>query len=173
MSNLSLAKSIRSCKVETGIASNIQSDRFLNPNQMVCIPWNGMNNKGQSVCPDSQLTKTAGCNSAEDRVIVENNQRPQYIDYVTLNAAGIKGHIYGNEMQHEATVARKKDMKENDNLTGNFGIEWGAVTNYKGCMTSGGGSYQRAMAQIAQQNRKSQMLNQNYDAYSNTRYSGF
>ena len=52
MSSLSLNASIRTCKVEAGEAVRIESDRFLNPNNMVCIPWNGYNNKGQAVCAD-------------------------------------------------------------------------------------------------------------------------
>ena len=78
MSNLSLQKSIRTCKVETGWANRIESDRFLNPNVMVCPLWNGMNLKGQAVCPDSFVTKSRGCNSAKDRVVVENDLRPDY-----------------------------------------------------------------------------------------------
>jgi hypothetical protein len=171
MSNLSLEKSIRTCKVETGWADRIQSDRFLNPSQMVCIPWNGMNNKGQSVCPDSWYTKTPGCNSAEDRVVVENDQRPQYIDYVTLNAAGIKGHIYGNEMQHDYVLAHDEDMEQNNNITGNYGLQWGANTRSAGSCAVGG--YEKGMAQVAANDRKAQSLQQNYEGYSNTRYSGF
>jgi hypothetical protein len=170
MSNLSLEKAIRTCKVETGWADRIQSDRFLNPNQMVCIPWNGMNSKGQSVCPDSWYTKTPGCNSAEDRVVVENLLRPQYIDYVTLNAAGIKGHIYGNESAHNDLVAHDKDMAQNNKITGNFGTQWGANTKYNGCTV---GAYSRGMAQEAQTNRQRQALQHGYEGYNNTRCSGF
>lgn len=171
MSNLSLQKSIRTCNVPTGWAANIQSDRFLNPSQMVCIPWKGTNSKGQSVCPDSFYTKTAGCNSAEDRVIVENNQRPQYIEYVTLNANGIGADIYGNNMSRNDLLAHNKDMDENDSITGNFGVQWGANTKYTGCGTTY--PYERGMAQVAEANRKAQVLQQGFEGYSNTRRSGF
>ena len=93
---MSLEKSVRSCSVNVGESNRIQSDRFFNPSNMVCIPWNGLNNKGQLVSPDSFYTKTPGCDSAEDRVMVENAQRPNYMSYVTLGAQGIQGNIYGN-----------------------------------------------------------------------------
>ena len=84
MSSLSLDASIRTCKVISGEASRIESDRFLNPNNMVCIPWTGYNLTGQQVCADSFYTKTPGCNSALDRVSVENTLRPQYGEYINL-----------------------------------------------------------------------------------------
>ena len=76
--SISLEAAIRTCKVETGWANRVESDRFLNPNNMVCPIWNGMDLTGRNVCPDSFYTKSAGCNSASDRVVVENNvSRPQ------------------------------------------------------------------------------------------------
>ena len=82
MSSISLEGSIRTCKVDTGYANKVESDRFLNPENMVCPIWNGVDLTGRRVCPDSFYTKSAGCNSAEDRVVVENNLRPQYAEYV-------------------------------------------------------------------------------------------
>ena len=73
--SISLEKSVRSCSVNVGEANRIQTDRFFNPSNMVCIPWNGINNKGQEVSPDTFYTKSAGCDSAEDRVMVENSLR--------------------------------------------------------------------------------------------------
>lgn len=151
---ISLEKSVRTCSVSVGEASRLYSDRFENPQNMVCIPWNGLNNKGQEVCPDSFYTKTAGCDSAEDRVMVENAQRPKYMNYVTLGAQGIAGHIYGNEEATRQTAARLKFDKSRDKLTGNFGLQWGANTDYTGCSI---GAYERGMAQMNQQ-----MRNQTY-----------
>lgn len=91
MAYISLEKSIRTCKVDTSWANKLESDRFLNPNLMMCPSWNGVDTTGRVVCPDSYYTKRAGCNSALDRVLTENAQRPQYIEYVNLNAAGIRG----------------------------------------------------------------------------------
>ena len=86
---LSLNGALRTCKVNTGWANRLQSDRFENPNLMVCPTWNGMDNAGRPVTADSFNTKRAGCNSADDRVSVENNLRPQYMEYISLDASGI------------------------------------------------------------------------------------
>ncbi len=69
--SVSLESGIRTCKVVTGWANKVQSDRFQNPNLMVCPVWNGVDTAGRRACPDSFMTKRAGCNSAEDRVVVE------------------------------------------------------------------------------------------------------
>lgn len=151
MSSISLEKSIRTCDVNTGEANRIQSDRFFNPQNMVCIPWNGLDSEGREVCPDSFWTKTPGCDSAEDRVMVENAQRPKYMNYVTLGAQGISGHIYGNEDAVRNTASRYKFDKSRDNLTGNFGLQWGSNVDYSGCSV---GAYERNMAQMNQQYRQ-------------------
>ena len=83
--SVSLDSAIRTCKVNTGWASREESDRFLNPTNMLCPLWNGQDSAGRRVCPDSFVTKSRGCNSATDRVVVENNvSRPQYMEYITL-----------------------------------------------------------------------------------------
>lgn len=159
MSNLSLQASVRTCEVNTGWADRIQSDRFLNPDNMVCIPWGGFNSTGQSVCPDSFYTKTAGCNSALDRVAVENNLRPQYAEYITLNANGIDGDIYANNDNQQQALGRQKFDYERDTITGNFGTQWGANVKYDSCTV---GAYERNMASMAEENRKKQFLNEGY-----------
>lgn len=169
MSSLSLEASIRTCDVETGEASRIQSDRFLNPNSMVCIPWNGVNSKGQPICPDSFWTKTPGCNSAEDRVQVENGLRPQYFDYITLNAGGIQGNIYGNVMARDQVAQSTKELRDTNQLTGNFGKQWGANV-YPGCNVF---PYRQAMSQEAEAARKLSMANNSANSHMNRRHSGF
>ena len=94
--SISLESAIRTCKVNTGYADRNESDRFLNSNLAVCPIWNGVDSTGRQVCPDSFYTKRAGCNSALDRVEVENYQRPQYSEYVSLTAQGIKKDLYQN-----------------------------------------------------------------------------
>lgn len=91
MSNLSLQKSIQGCKVSTDWALRQQSARFLDSNNLLCPLWNGLDNTGRAVCPDSFNTKSVGCNSPLDRVMVENEQRPKYFQYLTLNASGLHG----------------------------------------------------------------------------------
>lgn len=113
---VSLESSIRTCKVDVAYANKVESDRFLNPQNMLCPVWNGRDNTGRRVRLDSYMTKTAGCNSATDRVIVENNNRPQYLEYVTLSAEGIGGGVYGdNELRSEA-------FKKVRGKTGNYGM---------------------------------------------------
>jgi hypothetical protein len=158
--SISLESSIRSCKVNTGWANKVESDRFLNPTNMVCIPWNNMNNKGQNVCADSQWTKTPGCNSALDRVSVENFLRPQYSDYINLNTAGIGGDMYGDNANawNRAGAASAWENSRNK-ITGNYGLQFRANTE----QTCFAGAYERAMAEEAQQNRGA--------AYSNSAYN--
>lgn len=90
MSSISLLGSINVCKVNTGYADKLQSDRFENPDNMLCPLWNGIDTFGRPANPDSFYTKNAGCNSSEDRVVVENFLRPQYMEYVSLDAQGFR-----------------------------------------------------------------------------------
>lgn len=166
---ISLEKSVRTCDVNVGEANRIQSDRFFNPMNMVCIPWNGLNSKGQEVCPDSWWTKTPGCDSAEDRVMVENAQRPKYINYVTLGAQGIDGHIYGNADAAINSVGRTKFDHSRDRITGNFGTQWGANVQYQGCSVN---AYERGMAQLNEQLRQQNSLQNGAVANSYQRYAG-
>lgn len=94
--SISLLGSINVCKVNTGWADKIQSDRVENPSNLLCPLWNGLDSFGRFVSPDSMYTKSAGCNSAADRVYVENFLRPQYMEYVALDAAGFQAPLYGN-----------------------------------------------------------------------------
>ena len=122
--SISLESALRTCKVDTAWASRMESDRFLNPNNMVCPVWNGMDTAGREVCQDSFRTKRGGCNSATDRVEVENNvSRPQYMEYITLSANGIAGNIYGNPKD---VYDREADMKSRSNIAGNFGLQFGS-----------------------------------------------
>ncbi|NDE13731.1 hypothetical protein EBZ80_02250 [bacterium] len=90
MSQISLTGSLRTCKVDQGWASRIQSDRFENPELMVCPVWSGFDNTNRPVCIDSYYTKSPGCNSPLDRVDVENYLRPQYMEYINLDAEGFR-----------------------------------------------------------------------------------
>src|SRR3989344_2980665 len=162
MASLSLAKSIQTCKIDTGEAPRLRSDRFLNPSNMVCPIWNGVNSKGQSVCPDSWYTKSIGCNSAEDRVVVENDLRPDYISYITLSAAGINGNIYDNVDEHVQSVNREKMLDSRNLLTGNYGLQFGASRKYTGCSVN---AYENGMAQEAQTMRAQGAMNNGMNAY--------
>lgn len=166
MSAISLEKSVRTCDVNVGEANRIQSDRFFNPGNMVCIPWNGVDNAGRMASPDSFYTKTAGCDSAEDRVMVENGLRPKYFNYVTLGAGGLAGHIYGNQDAAYETAGKYQFDKSRDNIAGNFGYQWGANVDYQSCSApgkDGSTAYERNMAQMsaqAMQNKSQGLRNQ-------------
>lgn len=162
--SISLEKSVRTCSVNVGESNRIQSDRFLNSANLVCVPWNGLNNKGQEVSPDSQWTKTPGCDSAEDRVMVENEQRPKYFNYVTLGAQGVNGDLYGRsatDSNFVNAVGREVFNKSRDNLTGNFGTQWGANVYNSGCSVN---AYEKAQAQLAQAQRAQAFLQNGYQA---------
>lgn len=80
---MNLESALRTCKVDTAYQEKIQSDRFLNPRNSVCPVWNGLDTAGRVACKDSFYTKREGCNSALDRVGVENVLRPQYMQYIS------------------------------------------------------------------------------------------
>jgi hypothetical protein len=156
----SLEASIRTCKVDTALANKIESDRFLNTDNMLCPIWNGYDSTGRQVCADSFYTKSAGCNSAEDRVVVENDLRPKYMEYITLNAQGIAGNMYGNTMMTQNSMLRTRDLTNVPNITGNFGLDMGSYTippckNYPSS---------QAMAQLNQQARNRQGIRNAYGA---------
>lgn len=161
---LSLQGSIRTCKVDTGWSARMQSDRFLNPGNMMCPTWSGMDSTGRTVCDYSFYTKSAGCNSASDRVDVENDQRPKYVEYIALNAAGIDGSMYGdsyggNNMFYNDTVKGNKSADAANNLTGNFGLDFRAQTAPNCSITP----YKDAMAQNADVRRNEQRAELGYN----------
>jgi hypothetical protein len=166
--SISLESAIRTCKVNTAYANKIESDRFLNPNNMVCPIWNGVDAAGRPVCPDSYYTKRAGCNSAQDRVSVENNvSRPQYMEYITLSANGIKGHMYGNR----DSVVRTKDLDNVNNITGRFGQQsaYGGEI-YPNC---GASPYQEALNMDSQEHRQGESFMHANNAHQTRKFAGF
>jgi len=93
----------------------------MNPTLAVCIPWSGFDLTGRKVCMDSWYTKREGCNSAADRVIVENNLRPQYFEYINLSAAGVRSDMYNNNMHYTDAGVLEQQRDISENYTGNFG----------------------------------------------------
>ena len=163
---LSLEGALRTCKVNTGWANRIQSDRFENPDLMVCPVWNGVDLAGRPVCADSFYTKRAGCNSAEDRVIVENAvSRPQYVEYLGLDAAGINAPLYGSVNMHKSDqLTQNATMNEIPTVAGAFNLQNTGGSNQiqSTCAIY---AYQQAMAQEAQDARMREHLQlgvQNY-----------
>ena len=197
MSAISLESAIRTCKVDTGYANKVESQRFLDRNTMICPIWSGVDTAGRSVSRDSFVTKTAGCNSAEDRVVVENSQRPQYMEYINLSANGIDGSIYGDRggseemygdtmpwnlvgdnnnnfnypLNKQACLNKWSPECANNvnNVTGQFGNQLSSSV-YPAC---GYYPYQQAMSQEQEALRKQAALNNAYTGNSYRHASGF
>jgi hypothetical protein len=176
MSNLSLQASIRTCKVDQGWANKIESDRFFNPELMMCPVWNGRDLTGRKVCPDSFWTKREGCNSAEDRITVENGLRPQYMEYITLDAAGIQGAFdstgpYSGDRTRDGfppnSQTRTQSRQEFLDYTGNFGLDFNQV--YPGCASL---PYARAMAMQNQGQRSNEAMTHGYQSNQMRNASG-
>lgn len=156
---ISINGSIRTCKVDTGYANRLQSDRFFNPNLQVCPVWTGTDTVGRPVCPDSFYTKTAGCNSAADRVLVENYLRPDYSEYLTLNPLGIDKETNMHTSGMQCSVA---GLQEGFANTGHFGGVPN-IGNYQvGCATCSNGvtAYQQAITQEGVRQNAIQSLRQ-------------
>jgi hypothetical protein len=177
MSNLSLQASIRTCKVDQGWANKIESDRFFNPEYMMCPVWNGRDLTGRRVCPDSFWTKREGCNSAEDRILVENGLRPSYSSYVQLDAAGIQGAFdsspgyNGDRTRHGFPLnsqTRNQSRQQFLERTGSFGTDFSAV--FPNCASY---PYTRAMAESSQANRGIQVLSHSFNSNRMRDSSGF
>ena len=169
--NLSLESAIRTCKIDVAYANKMYSDRYLNPTQMVCPVWNGYDSAGRPTCADAFMTKAAGCNSAEDRISVENNvARPRYFEYITLNPSGLSGNIYGdqNTITQWDKKKTKSDTRDINAYAGNFGIQFGSVVR-SGC---GGDAYARAMGYEQTSLRNAQMLDNSYNSFKNKSASG-
>lgn len=163
MSSLSLEASIRTCKVDSGWANKMESDRFLNPNLMVCPVWNGMDSTGRPVCADSFVTKRAGCNSAADRVVVENGLRPQYAEYITLDSSGIRGNMYQTQSWN-----RTNSLDNISKVAGNFGLDYGSNI-YPKCTKD----YTTAMSQVSENKRRQQAMQNGFNGNQMRGCSGF
>lgn len=175
--SVSLESALRTCKVDTAWATRIESDRFLNPHNMVCPVWNGMDSTGRHVCKDSFYTKRAGCNSASDRIAVENDvSRPQYMEYITLSANGIAGKIYGATDQYRESMDRRNELSNINNITGNFGSQYGSNIKSSCGVFSKHDSHYRPdydSAMNSQEDREGHYLGVSYNAQNRRNNAGF
>ena len=125
MSNVSLTANILTSKVITGNADRLQTYRIQDSDAMMCPVWNGQDLTGRQAGEYSFYTKRAGCNSAMDRIVVENFLRPSYTNFVTTNAAGIAGYVYeapaGNNFQKAEDMAASNQRMAAGRSTGHFG----------------------------------------------------
>lgn len=192
--SISLLGALNVCRVDQAFANKMQSDRFINPSNMVCPTWLGTDNVGRQVCPDSFYTKNAGCNSALDRVDVENYQRPQYSEYITLSTVPIQGDLYGNiipfsDSQNTITNIYNTQAGDGGTMSGGFGLWNNQGRNVTPMCQSGyssGGqccpaasntcntnntNYAQARENFT--NRTNQRQQVGYQAYQDKRCSGF
>jgi hypothetical protein len=163
--SISLTGSLQTCKVNTGWANKVESDRFLNPYLVVCPAFNGQDNYGRFVCPDSYYAKAPGCNSALDRVAVENFLRPQYAEFVTLDASGIQGSDVMSTFDSAISTRALADLQK---VTGNAGYQY-LAQNKISCPAV---PYNDAQAQINKMLREADMKKATMEAYMNQRNSG-
>jgi hypothetical protein len=164
---ISLQSSVRSCQVNTGWADKLQSDRIFNPSNMLCPVWQGVDTSGRLACSDSYWTKNAGCDSAADRIAVENALRPQYIEYVTLDAQGIKGLDCGVEgyVQPDAKCGLST-LRQAQQMTGEFGYNNNLRHNLQAnCHACQQGVDKRAY--VSQSARDNQWLQEGYKVVKN------
>jgi hypothetical protein len=172
--SFSLDNAIRTCKIETGYANRVESSRFLDPANMLCPLWNGLDTTGRPVNRDSFVTLTAGCNSALSRAEVENELRPKYYSYVGLNACGLVGGGACDSGSTKPAVAHSRAASKHlGGKTANFGLDLGASVYPTTC--SAGGMYPSTVegtASNAQHHRNSAALVQGYKGANNRRCSG-
>ena len=124
---MSLESSIRTCKVDTANSTRIQSDRFLNPRNLVCPVWDGLDAAGRVACPDSWWTKREGCNSSADRIGVENVLRPAYMSYISSTL----GASYNNNSPYPEGKMMGYPSKENFEII-NFDTKPKRYSDYTG-----------------------------------------
>lgn len=152
---ISLESALRTCKVNPEWANRLESNRIIGPaGEKTCPLWTGFDLAGRPVCPDSFNTKSAGCNSALDRLQVENEvSRPQYIPYINLSMEGITGEwMYDDRYQNSQNNAHFfQNLHSNG---GAFGQQLSATIRPGGTCTYD--SYQQAMAQSQQGGRQCQ-----------------
>ena len=140
---ISLESALRTCKVDAGWANRLESNRIIGPaSEKTCPLWTGFDLTGRPVCPDSFNTKSAGCNSALDRLLVENEvSRPQYIPYINLSMEGVTGEWLYDERFNGAQQSQQF-MRNLHNIGGTFGQQLSAHVKPGGTCTWN--SYQQA-----------------------------
>ena len=110
-----------------GVSEQLAGYRTLYPDAMMCPLWTGTDLAGRPVCEDSFYTKRAGCNSALDRIKVEDSLRPRYAEFL-LDARGIEGAgaDYGdNQFSNVVTIENTLVKNRRDLIgvqNGNFGV---------------------------------------------------
>lgn len=173
-----LTGTVTTCSVQTSYANKLQSDRFQNPEVKLCPVWNGLDTYGRSVCYDSFYTKTAGCQSAEDRIAVENFQRPRYADFTTLDVSGYLnpsalGQPVSNKesWQAQTQLYRVQDQNNVNMKNGSVGTQYAKViasTNTGQGQVNGAGSCTNSQCYGTKENTLNSPPHV-YEGYTDTR----
>lgn len=150
MSIVNLESALRTCKTDSANAERILSDRFLNPQNMVCPVWNGLDAAGRIACVDSFKTKREGCNSAQDRVGVENIQRPQYMQYISARLDA--NYNKNSSIPPRPVVAEGYEQmeyqvppKQFSDLTGSTGLQLDGIVWPRTCGTNTYDKYSKSV----------------------------
>jgi hypothetical protein len=107
-----IRNSVNIDKTNVGSAERIRGNRIQNPDEMTCPMWNGMDLAGRPACANSFDTKMEGCNSPQDRILVENDLRPAYSVFIPiLDAAGIKGNFSRSKLVRSNDIAAASAAK--------------------------------------------------------------
>ena len=163
-------------QVNVGVGPQLAGYRTLYPDAMMCPMWTGTDLAGRPVCENSFYTKRAGCNSALDRIKVEDSLRPRYAEFL-LDARGIKGvgADYGDSQLSEVHTLTQQLVGERRAAigvqNGNFGIvtpstyQYGLSNAYNELASNAfqniaedSVAYQDSMANSAQNRRNAQNL---------------
>ena len=183
---ISLNGSLRTCKVEQGWANKIQSARFQDAEQMLCPNWQGQDNLGRFVHPDSFYTKVEGCSLPMDRVLVENFLRPMYMTYINLDASGYKADLYtdrcnsemtGTNMECYESEIRNTQLNQYHKIGGQFGLNPSGANLTIRCPTNtytiGQEQYDNQFqSELAQVNRQQQASNITFEGFQKAAQSG-
>lgn len=157
---ISLQGSLKTCKADTAWAERLQSNRFEDPENMICIPWGGRDLVGRPVSVDSFYTKAAGCNTPADRVNVENTLRPQYMEATSVDAYGFRSDLFNGEkapLCKAGPAASKATMALPPGICPFYPYDWDVP----------------AFSDIAKYSRVSQFLQHQMKSYEMLQASGF
>lgn len=123
--SLSLTKTINQSKVNTADAERISSHNIQDPLAMSCPVWNGQDTVGRNVHEFTFMTKKAGCNHPNDRIIQENLNRPQYQNFISSSGVlNIGDELYSrSNLQAMASDARRLQYKTLALTSGCFDCE--------------------------------------------------
>lgn len=135
--SVSLTSSVKTCRFDTADAARMESDRFLSSDNALCPTWRGVDTAGRTVHRDTYYTKAPGCRYAGTRIGVENDLRPQYSSFITLDPSdGIHGNLYGdNAMVRQKSLAAREELDDVHARTGMFGQQYRANI-HPGCSLS-------------------------------------